>query len=105
MIIEIFRILLISAMVTTLLTIAAGVVGSFAGIEVGPRAGLIASGFCFALWGLVVVNSFDVVVFSGGTEFSREYRSVAWLGVGGASVALFSMLQATLNEIQETGGM
>jgi hypothetical protein len=104
-IIEIFRLLLIAAMLTTIVTVAAGVMGSVAGVEITPRVGLIASSFCFVLWGLVAINAFEVSVFSGGQEFVREYRSVAYLAVGGASVALFSLIQATLAEIQETGGL
>lgn len=105
MIIEIYRILLVTAILGTAITLIAGVKGGVRGVEIGPRMGIVASTAVFILWGLVAINSFNVTVFSGGSEFTRSYASVAWVAVAGAGVSLISMLQATLEEINNSGGI
>lgn len=105
MIIEIFRILLVTAILGTAVTLIAGVKGGVRGVEIGPRMGLIASTAVFILWGLIAINSFEVTVFSGGQEFTKSYASVAWVAIAGAGISLVSMLQATLQEIDNSGGL
>lgn len=105
MIIEIYQILLLAAILGTVVVVIAGAKGGVRGVEIGPRMGIVASAAVFVLWGLVAINSFSVEVFSGGSSFNREYASVAWLAVAGAGIALVSMLQAALEEIDNTGGI
>lgn len=105
MIIEIFQILFVTAILGTAITILAGVRGTVGGVDVGARAGMIVSAFVFGLWTLVAINSFDVTVVSGGEEFTRSYEQIAWVAVAGGVVALISLIQASIEEFDRTGGL
>lgn len=105
MILGIYQILLVTAVLATAATVSAGVEGGVGGVNIGPRTGIIVSALVFVLWGLIAINSFEITVYSGGSSFTQSYESIAWLAVGGASIGLISMLQAALEEINNTGGL
>jgi len=105
MILAIYLVLLVSAIVASAVTLRAGSSGELAGVAVSPRVGMIASTLTLVLWGLIAVNSFELTIYSGGTSFTESYPQLAWLAVAGVGVGLVSLLQATLTEIDNTGGI
>jgi hypothetical protein len=54
---------------------------------------------------LVAINAFEITTTSGGQEFTRSYPSVAWVAVAGVCIAVYSLFQASLEEIKRTGGI
>jgi hypothetical protein len=46
-----------------------------------------------------------LTIYSGGTSFTESYPQLAWLAVAGVGIGLVSLLQATLTEIDNTGGI
>ena len=105
MIVSVYIVLLIIGAIGTAFVIAAGTRGNLGGITVDRRTGIVVSAFVFVLWGLVAISSFEIVVYSGGTSSTVSYPEVAWLAVVGASVSLFSLFQATIEEVRATGGI
>lgn len=105
MIASIYVVLLLTAIVGTAFVIRVGAEGDVGGVELSMRTGIVASAAVLVLWGLVAINSFEIVTYSNGTEFANSYPQLAWIAVAGGAIALYSMLQATLEEIQETGGL
>ncbi len=105
MIIEIFQILLVTAILGTALVLFAGVKGRVGGVTIGSRAGLVMAMACLMLWGLIAVNAFEITVISNGETMTHSYPQVAWIAVAGGAVSLITMLQAAIEEINATGGI
>jgi len=105
MIIEIFQILLVTAIIGTALVIFAGVRGTVGGVTIGARAGLVMATACLMLWGIIAINAFEITVISNGETLTHSYPQVAWIAVAGGAVSLITMLQAALEEINATGGL
>ena len=105
MIIEIFQILLVTAILGTALVLFAGVKGRFGGVTIGSRAGLVMGMACMMLWGLIAINAFEITVISNGETMTHSYPQVAWIAVAGGGVSLITMLQAAIEEINATGGI
>ena len=105
MIIEIYAIILLTAIFSTAITVFAGLSGGVGGVEVTSRTGMIISAACFGLWALLAINAFEITVHSGGEEFVRSYPQLAWIAVAGAMVALYSLFQAAITEFEQTGGL
>ncbi len=105
MIIEIFQILLVTAILGTALVLFAGVKGRVGGVTIGSRAGLVMGMACLMLWGLIAINAFEITVISNGETLTRSYPQVAWIAVAGGAVSLITMLQAAIEEINATGGL
>ena len=102
---EIYAILLVTAFVATAGVIYVGTTGGVGSMRVGGRAGIVLSAATFLLWGLIAIESFEIVVTSGGQEFTQSYEQLAWVAAAGAAVSLFSMLQASIQEIKDDGGI
>ena len=105
MTLELFLLLLLLAAAGTVLVIVVGSQGRIGNIRVDRRTGIVVSAAVLVLWGLVALNSFEVTIHSGGETTVEEYEQIAWLAVAGAGIALYSLFQATLLEIRETGGI
>jgi len=103
--IQLFLLLFAIASIATIFVIALGARGRAFGVGVNRRMGIVISAIVLGLWGVVAINSFEVVHYSGGEEFTTEYTEVAFLAVLGGAIALVSMFQAALEEINETGGI
>ena len=105
MTIEMFLLLIALASIATFLVILSGTSGTIAGLTVDRRLGIVVSGVALMLWGLVAINSFEITVFSGGEEFTRSYEQMAWVATAGGAIAIYSLFQATIQEIRDTGGI
>ena len=105
MTIHLFLLLVFMASVATVFVIALGARGSAFGVDVNRRMGIVISAVVLALWGVIAINSFEVTVYSGGQEFTREYAEMAYLAVLGGGIAMISMFQAAIEEIRATGGI
>ncbi len=105
MILALYLVLVVIGAIGTALVIAAGTQGNLGGMRVDRRTGIVVSAFVFVLWGLIAISSFEIVVYSGGTSSTVSYPQVAWLAAVGGAVSLFSMVQATIEEIKATGGI
>lgn len=105
MILEIYVVLLVAALVATGGVIWVGTTGGVGSMQVGGRAGIVLSAAVFLLWGLLAIESYNIVSTSGGQEFVRTYEELAWLCAGGALLSLLSMIQASIQEIKNTGGV
>lgn len=101
----VFLTLFVLAVVATVMVVRLGMAGTFAGRSVDNTVGVVLSACCFALWGVVAVNAFEVTIISDGVEHVTEYRELVWLSVGGAALALYSMLSAAIQEIRAQGGV
>lgn len=86
-------------------TIAAGTKGAIGSISVDRRTGIVISGMTFVLWGLIAISSFEITVYSGGVTATESFPEIAWLAVVGASAALYSLFQASIEEVRATGGL
>lgn len=69
------------------------------------RVGIVLSAFGLVLWGLIAMFSFEVVSYSGGETFTHEFTELAYFALVGGALMLFSLLQATIEEINATGGI
>jgi len=105
MILPIYLTLLVSAIVATAFTIYVGASGGVGSMQLGPRMGIVISAVTILLWGMVAINSFEIVHVSGGQEFTRSYESVAWIAAGGGVLAVVSLFKASVDEIRRTGGI
>ena len=103
--IALYLVLVITAIVATFFVVTAGARGSIGGVGLTNRIGIIVSAVVLVLWGIIAMSSFNVVTYSGGSEFSQSYEFMAWLAVGGGAIGLYSLFQASLREIEETGGI
>jgi hypothetical protein len=105
MMIQIFQILLVVAFATTAVLIYLGVTGGVGGVQVGAKLGIVLSAAAFVLWGLIAINAFEITATSGGQQFTRSYPSLAWVATAGALIAIYSLFQASIEEIKNTGGI
>jgi len=105
MLIQIYLVLLVAAIIGTAAVFWVGSQGGVGGQDIGPRVGILISAGMFLLWGLLGIESFEIVHTSGGSQFTESYTELAWLAAGGALVSLLSMLQAALQEVKRTGGI
>jgi len=105
MIIEIYTILFATAIIATASTVYAGVRGGIGGVDMSARAGMVFSAACLALWALLGINAFEITVHSGGEAFTQSYPQLAWVAVAGVAIALLSLLQASIQEFNQTGGL
>lgn len=97
--------LLLVAVVGTGILIYAGARGSVGGVAVSATVGLVMSAGIMVLWGFLAVSALNITTTSGGTTFTREYESLAWLAVAGGAVAAASLFQSATEAIRETGGI
>lgn len=102
---SLYLVLVLLGSVGTFVVLVAGAKGSVAGVTVNRRLGIVMSGVALMLWGVIAVNSYEVVVYSGGQEFTRQYEEMAWIATAGGAVAIYSLFQATVEEINATGGI
>jgi len=100
-----YAILLIAALAATAFVLWIGSTGGVGSMQVGPRVGIVISVATFLLWGLLAIESFEIVVASGGSELKQSYEELAWLALGGAMICLASAFKASVEEIKETGGV
>jgi len=105
MILQIYSILLVVAFIATGGVLWVGSQGGVGSMRVGSRMGIVLSAGTFLLWGLLAIESFEIVTMSGGSEFSNSYSQLAWLCAGGAMISLLSMFQASVQEIKDSGGV
>lgn len=105
MTIELYVLLVVLAAIATFFVLLSGTQGNIGGVSIGRRLGIVLSGLVLVLWGVIAINSFEVVVHSGGQEFEREIVEMAWIAVAGGAIATYSMFQATIEEIRATGGI
>jgi len=105
MILQLYVLLMTTALIGTAVVIWIGSSGGVASVSISARAGILISAAVFVLWGLLGIESFEIIRYSGGQQFSQSYEELAWLSLAGAIVAFLSMIQATLEEIKNTGGI
>lgn len=105
MILQLYILLFATALLGTAAIIWMGSSGGVASVSISPRAGILISAAVFVLWGLLGIESFEIIRYSGGQQFSQSYEELAWFSLAGALVAFLSMIQATLEEIKNTGGI
>lgn len=105
MIVKIYLLLFAIAAVLTLFVIVAGTEGHVGGIRVDARTAIVLAGFAAVLWGYLAINSFEITVYSGGSEFVKSYEGLAFLAVAGGGVSFYVLFQAAVHEINATGGI
>ena len=105
MILQIYVTLLLAALLLTGGVLKVGATGSVGGMQVSTRMGVVISAAAFLLWGLLAIESFEVVVASAGEQYTYSYPQLAWLAAAGAGIALISLFQASVQEIDNTGGI
>jgi len=105
MIIHVYVILLIVTLLWTSGVIYLGIQGSATNSPVNRRVGILLSAIGMILWGIVGISSFEVVSYSGGSTFEHEIVEMAWFALAGAALMLFSLVQGTIEELNETGGI
>jgi len=105
MIASIYVLLLTVAVLGTAIVITWGARGEVGGVTADTRTGIIASGALLVIWGLLAINAFEITTVSGGEEIVHSYPQLAWVAVAGGAIALYSLLQATIEEINATGGI
>ena len=105
MILELYLLLVAIAVIMTGLVIVVGTTGHIGGVSVDNRTGIVISIATLGLCGLIAISSFDITVYSGGTESSESYPAMAWVAVAMGAVAALSMWKASIEEIRETGGI
>lgn len=98
--------LLVFAGLGTAFVLVLGMRGRVAGTEVSNRVGIVASAFVLVLWGIIGVNSFEIVTYApDGSRQIDVIREMAILAMAGAGVMLASAMKATIEEIRADGGM
>lgn len=102
---NLFLTLFVVALAWTVGVAYVAVRGSVAGGEITTRTGIVLSALGVILWGLVAMFAFSVVSYSGGQEFTHEIPELAFVAVIGGGIMLLSLLQATVQSINETGGI
>lgn len=105
MIVNLYLLLFAIAAILTLFVIVAGTQGHVGGLRVDTRTAVVLSGFAFILWGYIAVSSFELTVHSGGSEFTQSYPGVAFLAAAGGAVSIYCLFQATVHEIDTSGGI
>lgn len=100
-----FLLLFAIAAVATLFVIVAGTSGHVGSITIDAKTGMVISAFAVILWGFLAISAFEITVYSGGQEMTASYPGVAWLAVAAGAVALFVTYQATVQLIEDTGGI
>lgn len=105
MIASIYVLLLTVAVLGTAIVIMWGARGDVGGVSADTRTGIVASAALLIIWGLLAVNAFEITSVSGGQEITHSYPQLAWVALAGGAIALYSLLQATIEEINETGGI
>jgi len=105
MILQIYSMLFLVALVATAGVIWVGAQGGVGRVQVGGEMGIVLSAAVFVLWGLLAIESFEIVIIDNGTRLTESYQELAWLCVGGAAIALLSMVQASIEEIKDRGGI
>lgn len=105
MILPIYLVLLLTAIVATAFTVYVGTSGGVGSVTMGARMGVVISAITILLWGMVAINSFEIVHTSGGSTFTESYESVAWIAAGGGLLGVISLFQAAVAEIKATGGI
>lgn len=66
-----------------------------------PEMGAVGSAVSLVLWGVFIQASFDVITYSGGTQFSHSYPELAMLGVIGGALSFLTLFRAALATIEE----
>lgn len=105
MILPIYLLLFGTAILGTGAVIWMGSSGGIGGVQTNAKAGILLSAALVLLWGLIAIESFEILIHSGGNQFTESYEELAWLAAGGALVCFVSMVQASLEEIKNTGGI
>lgn len=105
MILSLYLLLIVIATLGTAVVIVSGTEGAIGPVTVDRRTGMVISALVFALWGVVGLSSFEVIVYSGGQQSTESFDPIAFLAAIGAAAALYSMFQASVKEIQSTGGI
>ena len=105
MILPIYVTLLLAAFVVTGIVLKVGATGAVGGVRVSTRMGVVVSAAAFVLWGLIAIESFEVVVASAGEQYTYSYPQLAWVAAAGAGISLISLFQASVQEIDSQGGV
>jgi DMSO/TMAO reductase YedYZ heme-binding membrane subunit len=101
----IYAILLAITLAWTVGVVYLGVQGSVGDKPINRRIGILLSAIGLVLWGVVGISSFEVVSYSGGQTFEHSLVGIGYFSVAGGALMLFSMLQGTVEELNETGGI
>jgi hypothetical protein len=105
MIWPIYVTLLVVGFVATGLTLIAALRGDVAGVAISNRVGIGLSAFAFVIWGVVAINSFEIVTITDSGQTTTELAEMAVLAMVGGGVMLASMLKAAVAEIDSQGGL
>jgi hypothetical protein len=100
-----YTLLFLTAIVGTAILTYAGASGSVGSVRVPARAGIIIAAAMVVVWGLVGINAYEITIFSGDQVHTESYPQLGWVAIAGGAVAMFHLVQASIEEIEQTGGI